>query len=377
MESVILSLIKRNFSSLPVNARQAFQTVLNCKSQPVPHLYSHCDHCGSTHPVMKSCKSRLCPVCNGAASLKWLAGREQELLPVKYFMLTFTVPAELRPVFLTNKQICYDLLFKSVSQILLESIRTGHRELTGHAGFFAVLHTWDQRVNYHPHLHVIIPAGCLNKDKTGWNKSNPSFLLPVKKLSSDYKNKLLSSLLKAEKTKTLRIPSVISNFKKTLYSLQNIPWVVHAQAPGENNRPEYMLRYLSKYVNKTAINDKRILSTENGCVNIRYIDRKRHTAKTECISESVFVKRLALHILPKGFKKTRFYGFMANRYKKPLLALCRMLLGTSVSAQETIDSSITSDTAFLFWKYFRIDITVCPDCSKGHVSIRKIFPGGG
>lgn len=132
------------------------------------------------------------------------------------------------------------------------------------------------------------------------------------------------------------------------------------------------MRYLAKYVHKTAVHEKRIVNIKNGQVYLRYVDRKRHIPKTETIPEGLFIKRLALHILPKGFKRTRFYGFMANRCRASMLALCRMLLGFPLSEQEETDKSLLENTAFLFWKYFNIDIALCPECHTGHLSIKRV-----
>ena len=146
----------------------------------------------------------MCPVCNKAYTLKWIAKREAELLPVGYFLLTFTIPKELRPLFLCNKNLCYNLLFKSISKVLKKGVKIG--KFCGQAGFFSILHTWDQRLNFHPHIHVVIPSGCLSLDKTKWNSSYLSFFLPVKKLSLDFREKLLFYLMKENKAKKLNIP---------------------------------------------------------------------------------------------------------------------------------------------------------------------------
>ncbi len=379
MESKILEIIERNISTitgLSSYERSTFMKILNCRSETVPHLFSLCDNCGSVHPVYKSCKNRMCPICNGAGTVKWIAKRESELLPTSYFLLTYTIPSELRPLFLSNKKLTYNLLFKAMSQTLLKGIEINNRTFHGKAGFFAVLHTWDQRLNFHPHLHVVIPSGCLSSDKTKWNPSHPNFLLPVRKLSADFRDKLLFYLRKEERSETLIVPKKIEDLKLLLENLKQVPWVVHSQAPGDGkNNPQHMIRYLSRYVNKTAVSDKRIRKLENGNVYLSYIDRKSKTARMETISEELFLRRLVFHILPKGFKKIRFYGFMANRYRKSMLALCRMLLGIPLVKQ--IETEDLNDTAFLFWKYFKVDITLCSSCGKGHISFVKTTTGGG
>ena len=373
--SIIQRIINRIFGITPFE-KNGLKKILTCRTEPVPHLFQVCDTCHHIHPVMKSCKHRLCPVCGGADRLKWLAKRESELLNVPYFLLTFTIPKELRPLFMANKKLCYNLLFKAVSRSILKSVENNDKSMKGKAGFFGVLHTHDQRINYHPHIHIVIPGGCLSLDKTKWNPSYKSFFLPVKRLSASFKEKLIFYLRKENKAKKLKIPEKISNLSNLLDELLTIKWVVHSQAPGKKKRPNMLLRYLSRYVNKTAINDDRIKIMENGRLHIEYFDRKRKIKRTEEISEELFLKRLVLHFLPKGFKKVRFYGFMANRHRNNMLVLCRMHLGKPLSVQEE-DTNFLEDTVFLFWKYFQIDITLCVECRKGHVSLVWIGGGGG
>jgi len=329
MENRILSIIKRNIdkiNGLTSYERIGFQKILHCRSEPVPYLYQRCDTCHRVRPVFKSCKNRMCPVCNGANRIKWLAKREAELLPVGYFLLTYTIPRELRPLFLSNKKICYNLLFKAVSRSLIACVKNNKRAMQGKAGFFAVLHTKDQRLNYHPHIHIVIPGGCLSANKSKWISSNPSFLLPVRKLSADFRDMLLLYIRKEEKAETLRIPKDIVNPKSLLDFLKTIKWVVNSKAPEKGkSKPQFILRYLSRYVNKTVVSDNSIRRIENGKVYLEYFDRKRKLRKTEILSEELFIKRLVFHFLPKGFKSVRFYGFMANRYRASMLVLCRML----------------------------------------------------
>ena len=217
---------------------------------------------------------------------------------------------------------------------------------------------------------MVIPSGALSDDKTKWNASHPAFYLPVRKLSAAFRDKLLFYLRKAERDNKLVIPQSINDLHTLLKNLKTIKWVVHSQPPEKTkSNPQYMIRYLSRYVNKTAVSEHRIKKLEKGCVHLSYIDRKRNKAKTEIISEKLFMQRLAIHILPKGFKKVRFYGFMANRCRKSMLVLCRMLLGYSIAEQQEVDEKL-NDTAFLFWKYFGIDISKCPDCEKGHLVLK-------
>lgn len=373
MESKILSIIERNMHLLEHISsyeKNVLLKILQCKTESVPHMYMQCDNCLTYHPVYKSCKNRMCPVCNSSASLKWTAQREAELLNVGYFLLTFTVPSELRSLFLLNKKICYTLLFYAMHKTLSSGVENNNRYFNGKGGYFSILHTWDQRLLYHPHLHVVVPGGCLSDDKTQWLSSHPSFFLPVKKLSNDFKKKLIFLLMKELKKGSLKIPNEIVDPLNYYKKLMHKKWVVHSQAPGKTrNKPEHIIRYLSRYVSKTAVNDERISKVENGMVYLKYYDRKKKKARTEVISEIQFLKRLLLHILPKGFQKIRYYGFMANRYRASYLALSRMLLGEPLNNQHGINKNLLNDVVFLFWKYFGVDISLCKDCGKGHMKI--------
>ncbi len=179
---------------------------------------------------------------------------------------------------------------------------------------------------------------------------------------------LLFHLGKELKNGSLKTPDGIENIAKLFNQLAHIPWVVNSQPPGKGKKkPVNIVRYLSRYVAKSAVSDKRIQKAENGNVYIRYYNRKRKQSKIEVVTEIQFMKRLALHILPKGFKKVRFFGFMANHNRANNLALCRMFLGQPLAEQYEQSKELPDDTAFLFWKYFRIDITLCRECGRGHI----------
>ena len=224
---------------------------------------------------------------------------------------------------------------------------------------------------------MVIPAGCLSIDRTKWNPSHPAFFLPVRKLSIAFRDRLFFYLIKENRAGTFIMPSQINNLDEILQKVKQIPWVVNSQAPVKGkNKPEFIIRYLSRYVAKTVVTEQRISKIENGYVYLNYFNRKKKKPQTEVITEELFLKRLAFHILPKGFKKIRFYGFLANRCRANMLTLCRMLLGIPLSCLEDSKESL-NDTAFLFWKYFGVDISLCPVCGKGHIYFVRNYSGGG
>lgn len=381
MESKILSIIERNYplmTDLSSYEKSVLEKILHCKTEAIPHMYMECDTCHTFHPVYKSCKDRMCPICNSSAALKWTAHRESELLNTGYFLLTFTIPHELHSLFLLNKKKCYTLLFKAVHESLSEGIQTNDRYFHGKGGYLAVLHTWNQRLLYHPHIHVVVPGGCLSEDGTEWMSSHPSFFLPVKRLSEDFKKKLLFLITKELKKESFSIPDGVKKSLENVKKLAAKKWVVHSEPPGKRGKnPRDVIRYLSRYVSKSAVSEKRISRVEDGKVYLKYYDRKNKQSKTEIISEIQFLKRFLLHILPKGFQKVRYYGFMGNRYRASRLALCRMLLGEPLNSQHEINKEQLNNVVFLFWKYFGIDISLCRDCKKGHVKMVDQRSGGG
>jgi hypothetical protein len=381
MSSLVVDIIANNYTKIEYhnpNERAVFEKILRCKTEAVPGLYTRCTCCHALHPVYKSCKDRLCPVCNKSASLKWAARQETRLLCVPYFMLTFTIPFQLRSVFLANKKTCYSMLFQSVSSTIIEGVLRNDKIFHGHAGFIALLHTWDQRLNYHPHIHVMVPGGCLNETKTEWIPSHPSFFVPVKRLSQQFKKRLLALLSRANAKGKLYLPRKYKEFGILLDMLEKKSWVVHSQATGKQHHdPVALVRYMSRYVAKSALSDKKVLRVDANKIALRYFDRKNRQPKKEIITETECMRRLVYHVLPKGFKKVRCYGFLANRHGETLIALCRMLKGEPLADQQTHDIDLLTDTAFLFWRYFRIDITLCTECKCGHIEYIKIpFPGG-
>ncbi|MDA3833627.1 MAG: transposase, partial [Spirochaetales bacterium] len=296
MKNKILEIIQRNLSlldDLSGYERYTLNRVLQCRCETVPFMVSRCDHCGKNHPVYQSCRNRMCPRCNGGKSIRWLAQREAELLPTSYFLLTFTIPRELRVLFLYNKLLSYNLLFQAASRSLLQEIHKGFRSLQGEAGFFTMLHTWDQRLNFHPHLHVVIPSGCISPDRTRWNPSYQTFLLPVRRLSCLFRQKLLSALKKAAGQLILPPDWKLMDLMPLINSLYQKDWVVHSKAPSKKSQnPRAMIRYLSRYVSKTPVQEERILKVTEGRVHLKYMDRKKNLPKTEDISEQLFLKRL-------------------------------------------------------------------------------------
>ena len=290
--------------------------------------------------------------------------REQksEILPVGYFHLVFTLPHELNALILTNKRILLSHLFKAVGETLVDF---GHTRLGGQIGFITVLHTWDQTLLDHFHLHCLVPAGALSFDQKRWRPARKNFLFPVIALSIVFRGKFLdllksafarNKLLFVGQTACLANPAA---FQLLINGLRKKPWIVYAKKPFGS--PVHVLDYLGRYTHRVALSNDRILSAHNGEVTFSYRDRKdQNRKKTMPLDAHEFMRRFLLHVIPKGFVRVRHFGFLANR-SKGLLAKCRQLLDVDPALPKLPSKSVHE----LMLQLTGIDITRCPLCQKG------------
>ncbi len=296
-----------------------------CRTELLGGHIDICDQCGHRRNSFNSCRNRHCPKCQTTASAKWVAERSGEILPVGYFHLVFTLPHELNPIILTNKKPLLDLLFECVSETLLEF---GHRNLGGQMGFTAVLHTWDQKLGAHYHLHCLVPAGALTK--TGWKHTPRKFLFPGESLGKVFRTKYLAGLNRLHGQ--LRWVGKQEKFadRRDYTFLESVllskRWVVYAKAPF--GKPETVVEYLGRYTHRVALSNGRIQAADGETVRFLYRNRKvGNKLATLALSGDEFLRRFLLHELPKGFVRVRHFGYIANRTKEGKLARCRELLG--------------------------------------------------
>jgi hypothetical protein len=296
--------------------QKVMRAVSVCRTQELGGHLDRCDCCGFERPAYNSCRNRHCPKCQPLAKAKWLEKQTSELLPVGYFHLVFTLPHEFNQVILANKKIGLSLLFKAVSETLLEF---GQTRLKGTLGIIAVLHTWDQTLKDHFHLHCLVPAGALSFDQSGWISPRKNFLFPVKALGRVFRGKFLSLLQQAGDR------GKIQGINDGINASRQKNWIVYAKKPFGS--PQTVLDYLGRYTHRVALSNDRILQVENGKVTLSYRDRKDgDRKKTLILDAQEFIRRFLLHILPDGFMRIRHFGFLANRSKKQALARCRKLL---------------------------------------------------
>jgi hypothetical protein len=347
---------------LPVSHLKVMQAVERCRTAALGGHLEQCDRCGFKRPAYNSCRNRHCPKCQSLAKVNWLDKQKSELLPTGYFHLVFTLPHELNPLILVNKKPLINILFQSVWQTLAQFAQ---RRLGGTLGITAVLHTWDQTLLDHFHLHCLVPAGVLSFDRNRWVSARQDFLFPVKALSLVFRAKFLDSLKKGfEQNKLLFVGQIAPwadarSFDGLVKGLRKKPWVVYAKKPFGS--PAHVLGYLGRYTHRVALSNNRICSVHNGEVTFAYRDRKNQDRrKSMTLDAAEFIRRFLLHVIPKGFMRVRHYGFLAN-HSKDCLSKCRQLMGLTPPLPLPPQRS----TEELMLALTGIDIHRCPLCQKG------------
>jgi hypothetical protein len=313
--------------------RKVLLAILRCRTALLGGHRDRCSDCGHVAISYNSCGNRHCPKCQGNARLRWLAARERELLPTRYVHAVFTLPPELAPLALQNKKVIFNLLFHASAETLLQVARDP-RHLGAEIGFFTVLHTWDQRLQFHPHAHCVLAAGGLSPDHTRWISSSRRFFLPIKVLSRVFRGKFVAAIKAALRAGTLQFHGSVLQlsepraFAAWLRTLFRHDWVVYAKRPFAG--PEHALPYLGAYTHRVAISNHRLVALHHGNVTFPWRD-SAHGNKKKLMTLPVdeFLRRFLLHLLPRGFLRIRNFGFLANRRRASLLPICFELLPRS------------------------------------------------
>jgi hypothetical protein len=326
------SFLERYRSSFDFQQLKAFRAIQNCRTAALGGHLDACPQCGYQAISYNSCRNRHCPKCQAQARERWLAAREQELLPTSYFHVVFTVPHELNLLAQDNPRLFYHLLFTASAATLLE-VAADPKHLGAQIGILSILHTWGQNLLAHLHIHCVVPAGGIALDRTRWVHPRYPFFLPVKVLSRVFRGKFIAGLKRLYRHKKLRCAGPCAPladekpFRQWLRCLHRQDWVVYAK-PAFGG-PRQVLRYLGRYTHRVAISNHRLLFFDGERVTFRWKDyahgsqqRKMTLAATE------FLRRFFLHVLPKGFVRIRHFGLLANRFRASRLQLCRQLLAS-------------------------------------------------
>jgi hypothetical protein len=365
-----------NAGHVSLGQLKVMSAIEHCRSAALGGHVERCVDCGHTRVSYNSCRNRHCPKCQGAAAKGWLAAREADLLPVGYFHLVFTLPAEIAPIAYQNKAVVYDLLFRAAAEALL-TIAADPKHLGARIGATAVLHTWGSAMTHHPHLHMIVPGGGISLDGTHWVRCKPGFLLPVRVLSRLFRRLFLARLADAQADGQLVFFGEIEGLRRRdafvarLALLRRKNWFVYAKPPFTG--PEAMLAYLARYTHRVAISNSRLLALDERGVSFRYKDYRngRERFRTMTLAPDEFIRRFLLHVLPKGFHRIRHYGLLASATCKANIAQAKELIAAPSSIDPSAEQEITDVAAAA-----ADDRSPCPYCG-GRMIIVESFGRGG
>ena len=373
----IADIFRLHGSLLPkqhTQAKKVIQDIKNCRTSVLGGHKLQCESCEFTKNAYNSCRNRHCPKCQYLTRVKWVEKQTQDLLDCQYFHVVFTIPAELRPLFLQNKKHCYNLLFKASAETLKE-VAENPKNLGAEIGFTGVLHTWGQNLVDHAHIHYVVPGGGLDKKKTKWIACRQDYFLPVKVLSKVFKGKLLeylrkyykeNKLLFFGKIKKLECPKL---WEELLTSVAFKDWVVYSKEPF--NGAEQVIKYLGRYTHRIAISNQRIVKLQRGRVYFKCRDLE-NPGKTKVTSLEVkeFMRRFLLHVLPKKFVRIRHFGLLGNRLRKKRIELIRKLKGVVKKTKDLLQN----DWKDLLKIFDGLDVRACPSCKKGVLTEVFEFP---
>ncbi len=347
---------------------KVLSAIERCRTAALGGHRDRCTRCGFTAAISyNSCRNRHCPKCQSGARDKWLAAREKELLPVSYVHVVCTVPRQLAELMFHNKRLLYGLLFRASADSLLE-IAADPKHLGAQIGFLSVLHSWGQNLMHHPHVHCVIPAGGLSPDHKAWVHPRYRFFLPVKALSRVFRGKFVAALKRAYRNGKLCLPGALQPltqqkaFGAFVRSLFRQDWVVYAKPPFGG--PRYVLNYLARYTHRVAISNHRLVAFADGKVTFRWKDYARgNKRRLMTLTAEEFLRRFLQHVLPRGFIRIRFFGFLAARKRRELLPLCQQLLETDQAA--TAKPSAPGQTCIpATW--------TCPSCGGPMVVVERL-----
>jgi Putative transposase/Transposase zinc-binding domain len=327
---------------LSLHQLKVMSAIEHCRTAALGGHVEACEDCGHRRIAYNSCRNRHCPKCQGSAARTWLAEREADLLPVGYFHVVFSLPAEVADIAFQNKAAVYDLLFRAASETML-TIAADPKHLGARIGITAVLHTWGSALTHHPHVHMIVPGGGIALDGSRWISSRPAFLLPVRVLGQLFRRLFLTRLIALHDAGQLAFFGTMAHladrraFLRHLAPVRKKHWVVYAKPPFAG--PEAVLAYLSRYTHRVAISNRRLIASDEAGVTFRYKDYRRDGADRQqvmTLAADEFIRRFLLHVLPRGFHRIRHYGLLAGSTRRTHLALARELMAVAAPPDDDV-----------------------------------------
>ena len=368
----------RQAHSMPVHHHKLMRAIERCRTAALGGHVDQCSQCQHTRVSYNSCRNRHCPKCQGKQRSQWLQQRKSELLPIEYFHVVFTMPAEAAAIAYQNKAVMYGLLFRAASETLL-TIARDPKHLGAEIGFFGILHTWGQNLHHHPHVHCVVSGGGLAPDYDRFIACRPGFFLPVRVLSRLFRRLFLEAMRRAFDQGKLQFFSELEPlreapaFARYLKPLETCEWVVYAKPPFAG--PEAVLAYLARYTHRVAISNQRLQSMENDQITFHWKDYKHHNrVRNLTLDASEFIRLFLLHALPPGFQRIRHYGFLANAHRREKLDLCRTLLAPNLTGLLPLVGVSCCATRIAAEPALEDSSRRCPVCRAGVMVPIEILP---
>lgn len=331
---------RANAGHVSLSQLRVMSAIEACRTEALGGHVAACTKCGHQHIAYNSCKNRHCPKCQGPAARDWMAARAEDLLPVEYFHVVFTLPVEIARIAYWNKRAVYGLLFRASAETVM-TIAADPKRLGARVGMTSVLHTWGSALTHHPHVHMIVPGGGLSPDSTRWVACKPGFFLHVRVLSRLFRRLFLEGLVNLHRAGQLTFFSDLAGltdadaFTAYLAPLRKTEWVVYAKPPFGG--PEQVLAYLSRYTHRVAISNSRLVSADADTVSFRWKDYRIKSGdrmKVMRLDTHEFIRRFLVHVLPDGFHRIRHYGLLASAARRTNIAMIRTLLGSEEPVQD-------------------------------------------
>jgi hypothetical protein len=364
----------RSARPLPVNRLRVMRAIETCRTADQGGHVDECEHCGAKVISYNSCRNRHCPKCQFLKKEQWIEAREEDLLPVPYFHVVFTIPDILNPLVLRNQEVLYGILFKAVSETLME-LAANPKHLGAVIGSISILHTWGQNLMHHPHIHNIVPGGGLTRDGRKWKSCKKNFFVHVKVMSKLFRGKFLAYLKKLRAENKLVYPGAISHltqlaaFNALISDLYKKKWVVYCKPPFKETKD--VLEYLGRYTHRIAISNHRIVKIQDDRVSFRWRDyADNNKSKIMTVDTDEFIRRFLLHVLPDRFVKIRHYGLLGNRCRAKKIERCRELL--SCSDHKKQEQKIETWQEALL-RLTGIDVSKCPACGEHRMRTVEII----
>jgi hypothetical protein len=334
-----------NVGHVSLDQFKVMSAIESCRTAALGGHVLRCENCSHTVIAYNSCRNRHCPKCQAAAAKEWLAAREAELLPLPYFHVVFSLPAQIADIAYQNKAVIYGLLFKVSSETML-TIAADPKHLGARIGILSVLHTWGSALNHHPHVHMIVPGGGFSLNRERWVSCRPNYLFPVEVLSALFRRLLLEKLVAAHDAGKLQFFGKHTEladrkaFAAYLKPLRNAKWVVYCKKPFGG--PEEVLRYLARYTHRVAISNRRLIAADDKGVTFKWKDYRLEGPeryKRMTLATHEFIRRFLMHVLPAGFHRIRYSGFLASAKRAENVAQARQLLAVPLLPIEAIKAA--------------------------------------